>query len=141
MLAVVGEVKAEQLDVAAGRTEPGARGQPHDIAAQRDRDVAKHGILAQRGVMAADMHGAVGPVGDRNHRQPGGIADHEFDVVGVGSAAALVDDDHGLGKLANPHLQMPVRGRTLAWAGHHDLDGFAELGVLTDGDDGRAVER
>ena len=141
VLSVVGEVQAEQLDVAAGRTEPRPRGQPHHIATEGDRDVAKHGVLAQRGVMAADMHGVVGPVGDRNHRQPGGVADDEFDVVGVGSAAALVDHDHGLGELADPQLQMPVRRRALAGAGHHDLDGFAELGVLTDGDDGRAVER
>ena len=87
------------------------------------------------------MHGVVGPVGDRHDRQPGGVADHEFDVVGVGSAAALVDDDHGLGQLADPHLQMPVGRRTLAGAGDHDLDRLADLGVLVDGDDRRAVER
>ena len=141
VLAVVGEVQAEQLGVAARRTEPGPRRQPHHIAAEGDGHVAQHRVLAKRGVMAADVHGVVGPVGDRDHRQPGGVADDEFDVVGVGSAASLVDDDHGLGQLADPHLQMPVGRRAFAGAGDRDLDRIADLGVLADRDDGRAVER
>ena len=80
--------------------------------------------------MGADVYRVVGPVGDRHHRQPGGIADHEFDVVGVGSAAPLVDHDHRLGKLADPHLQVPVRGRALAGSGDDDLDRFRDLRVL-----------
>ena len=84
--------------------------------------MAQHRVLAQRRVMRADVHGVVGPVGDRNDRQPGGVADDEFDVVGVGSAAALVDDDHRLGQLADPHLQMPVGRRALAGPGDRDLD-------------------
>ena len=91
--------------------------------------------------MRADVHGVVGPVGDRHDRQPGGVADDEFDVVGVGSAAALVDDDHGLGQLADPHLQVPVGRRALTGPGDRDLDRLADLGVLVDGDDRRAVER
>ena len=141
VLAVVGEVQAEQFGVAAGRAEAGPRSQPHQIATERDRDVAQHGVLAQRGVMRADVHGVVGPVGDRNHRQPRGVADDEFDVVGVGSAAALVDDDDGLGQLADPHLQMSVSRRALTGAGDRDLDRLPNLGVLADGDDRRAVER
>ncbi len=117
VLAVVGEVQAEQLGVPAGRAEPRPRGQPHQIAAEGDRDVPQHRILAQRGVVAADVHGVVGPVGDRDHGQPGGVADDEFDVVGVGSAAALIDDDDGLGELADPHLQVPVGRRALAGPG------------------------
>ena len=72
--------------------------------------------LPSDGVMRADVHGVVGPVGDRHDGQPRGVADDEFDVVGVGSAAALVDDDDGLGQLADPHLQMPVGRRALARA-------------------------
>ena len=55
------------------------------------------------------------------------VADDEFDVVGVGSAAALVDDDDGLGQLADPHLQMPVGRRALTGPGDGDLDRIAEL--------------
>ena len=117
VLAVVGEVQAEQLGVAAGGAEPRARRQPHHVAAEGDRDMAQHRVLAERGVMRADVHRVVGPVGDRDHRQPGGVADDELDVVGVGSAAALVDDDDGLGQLADPHLQMPVGRRALAGPG------------------------
>ena len=103
VLAVVGEVQAEQLGVAAGRTERGpARVSRTTIATERDSDMAQHRILAERRVMRADMHGVVGPVGDRHDRQPGRVADDEFDVVGVGSAAALVDDDHGLGEARRP---------------------------------------
>ena len=81
--------------------------------------------------MRADVHGVVGPVGDRNDRQPGGVADDEFDVVGVGSAAALVDDDHRLGQLADPHLQMPVGRRALTGPGDRDLDRLAERASLS----------
>ena len=42
------------------------------------------------------------------------VADDEFDVVGVGSAAALVDDDDRLGELLDADLQVPVGHRALA---------------------------
>lgn len=69
VLAVVGEVQPEQLGVSAGRTEPHATGQPHHVTAEGDSGVAQHGILTQRCVMAADVHGVIGPVGDRHHPQ------------------------------------------------------------------------
>ena len=130
VLAGVGEVQAEQLGVAAGRVEPRPRRQPHQVAAERDRDVAQHRVPAERRVVGADVHGVVGPVGDRDDGQPGAVADDELDVVGEGSAALLVDDDHGLGELADPHLQVPVGRRALAGPGDGDHDRLADLGVL-----------
>ena len=79
--------------------------------------------------MRADVHGVVGPVLDRDDGQPGRVADHEFDVVGVGSAAALVDDDDGLGELVDPDLQVPVCRRALAGPGDGDLDRLARPAV------------
>ena len=51
VLAVVGEVEAEQLGVAAGGVEPGTRGESHHVAAEGDRDVPQHRVLAQHGVV------------------------------------------------------------------------------------------
>ena len=48
-----------------GAAEPHRRRQPHDVAAEGDRDVPQHRVLAQRRVMRADVHRVVGPVGDR----------------------------------------------------------------------------
>ena len=141
VLAVVGEVQAEQLGVAARAVEADPSREPHQVAAEGDRDVAQHGVLAQSGVVGADVHGIVGPVGDRDDRQAGRVVDHEFDVVGVDSAAALVDDDDGLGQLADPHLQMPVGHRALPRSGDGDVDLVRGLGVLVDCDDRRGVER
>ena len=56
------------------------------------------------------MHHVVGPIGDPDHRQPGGVPDDELDVVGVGSATALVDDDYRLGKFLDADLEVAVRG-------------------------------
>ena len=92
--------------------------------------MAQHRVLAERGVVGADMHGVVGPVGDRDDRQPGRVADDEFDVVGVGSAAALVDDDDRLGEFADADLQVPVRGGALAGAGDRDLDRVLRRGTF-----------
>ncbi len=101
----------------------------------------QHRIFAQRGVVAADVYRVVGPVGDRDDGQPRGVLDDEFDVVGVGSAAPLIDDDDGLAELAHPHLQVAVGRRTLAGTGDVDLDGLIAHDALRDGDQGRAVER
>ena len=121
VLTVVGEVQSEQFAYPTRGVEPGSRGQAHNVAAEGDRDVPQHRILAERGVMCADVHRVVFPVSDRHDCQPRRVTDDEFDVVGVGSAAALVDDDHGLGKLADAHLQMPVGRRAFAWPGDDDL--------------------
>ncbi len=87
------------------------------------------------------MHGVVGPVGDPDHREPGRVVDDEFDVVGIDSAAAMVDDDDRLGKLLDPHLQVPVGHRTRTGSGDRDLDRLGDLRVAGDGDDRRRVER
>src|SRR5690349_3935108 len=83
---------------------------------------AKYRVLAEHCVVAADVHGVVGPVGDRHHRQPRGIGYDEFDVVGVGSAAGLVDDDDRLPEFTDADLQVAVGGGALARSGHADLD-------------------
>ena len=103
--------------------------------------MTQHRVLAQPGVVRADMHGVVGPVGDPDHREPGRVVDDEFDVVGVGSAAAMVDDDDRFGELLHPDLQMPVGHRALTGAGDRDLYRLGDLRVARDGDQRRGVER
>ena len=141
VLAVVGEVEPEQLSVAPGRAELHSAGQPDHVAAERDGDVAQHRVLAERGVVGGDVDGVVGPVGDGDDREPGGVAEHEFDVVGVGSAALLVDDDDRLGEFADADLQVSVCGLAFAGAGDLDLDRLLGCGAFIDGDDRRFVER
>ena len=87
------------------------------------------------------MHRVVGPVGDRHHGQPSGVGHHELDVVGVGSAAALIDDDDRLTEFADPHLQVSVGRFALARPGDRDLDWLLARHVLRDGDDRGVVER
>ena len=79
--------------------------------------MAQHRVLAQPGVVCADVHGVVGPVGDPHHREPGGVVDDEFDVVGVGSAAPVVDDDDRFAELLDADLQVPVGDGALAGPG------------------------
>ena len=65
-----------------------------------------------------------------------------LDVVGVGSAAAVVDDDDGLGRAPRPGSAgarrpprlRPGRSRVM-------LDRLGDLGVAPDGDQRRGVER
>jgi hypothetical protein len=63
VLAVVGEVQAEQFGVTAGRVEAHGGRHPHHVAAQCYGHVAQHGVLTQPGVLCAHLHGVVGPVG------------------------------------------------------------------------------
>src|SRR6201999_2970593 len=89
----------------------------------------------------ADMHRVVGPVGDPDHREPRRIVDDEFEVVGIDSAAAMVDDDDRFGELAQAHLQVAVRYRARTGPFDRDLYRLGELRVAGDGDDRRGVER
>ena len=82
-----------------------------------------------------------GPVRDRDDGQPRGVIDNEFDVVGVGSAATLIDDDDGLTELTDAQLEMAVGGRSLAGPSDVDFDGLVADDVFGDGDQGRTVER
>ena len=141
VLTVVGEVQAEQLGVAAGCAEPHVAGHPHHVAAERDRDMTEHGVFAQPGVVCADMHGVVGPVGDPDHREPRRIVDDEFDVVGIDSAAAMVDDDDRFGKLLDAYLQVSVGHGARTGSFDRDLYRLGDLRVAGDGDDRRGVER
>ncbi len=103
--------------------------------------MAQHRVLPEPGVLGADLHGVVGPVGDPHHREPRGIVDDEFDVVGVGSAAALVDHHDGFGEFLDPELQMAVRHCTLTRAGDCDIHRIGDLRVARDGHQRRRVER
>ncbi len=141
VLAVVGEVQAEQLGVPARGGEPHMGRHPHHLAAQRDYGMPQYRVLAERGMMHADVDGVVGPVGDPHHGEPRGVADDEFDVVGVGSAAPLVDDYDRLAKLFHPDLQMPIGHRAFAGPGDGDVHRLSGLRVSPDGDQRRRVER
>ena len=98
-------------------------------------------VLAQPRVLRADVNRVVGPIGDPYDGQPSGVADDEFDVVGVCSAAPVVDDHDHLAELLDPDLQMPVGDRTLARPGDVDVDRLSGLNVSPDGDQRRGVER
>ena len=87
------------------------------------------------------MHGVIGPVGDPDHREPGCVVDDEFDVVGIGSAAAMVDDDDRFGELLDPYLQVPIGHRARTGSFDRDLHRLGGVRVARDGDDGRRVER
>jgi hypothetical protein len=141
VLSVVGEVQPEHFDVTALRLEPRPGGQPHHVPTQGDGDVPQHRVLAQLRVVAADVDGVVGPVGDRHHGQSRGVADDEFDVVGVGSTAALIEDDHRLREFLDPDLKVAVRRRALAGTVERNLDRLLGRGTSCHGDDGRPVER
>ena len=103
--------------------------------------MTQHGVLAQPGVVRADVHGVVGPVGDPHHREPGRVVDDEFDVVGIGSAAAMVDDDDRFGELLDAYLQVSVGHRARTGSFDRDLHRLGDLRVAGDGDDRRRVER
>ena len=70
VLAVVGEIQAEQFGVATGRIEANRARHPNDVAAQSHRDMAQNGVLAETGMLRTHMNGVVGPIGDPHHRQP-----------------------------------------------------------------------
>ena len=141
VLAVVGEIQAEQLGVAAGRVEAHRGRHSRHFAAERDRDMTQDRVLAQPSVVRADVHGIVGPVGDPHHREPGGVADDDFHVVGIGSTATMVDDDDRFGELLDPHLQVSVGHRAFAGSLDRDLHRLGGLRVTRNGDDGRHIER
>ena len=141
MLTVVGEIGAEQLGVATGGGETDRRRGADDVSAERDVDVAEDSVLTQAGVMRTDVHHVVGPVGDPDDPEGRRVADDDLDVVGVGSAAAQVDDDDGPDEFFDSNLQVPVSHCALTGTGDLDLDGLGHLGVTRDGDDGGFVER
>ena len=98
-------------------------------------------VLTQPGVVRADMHGVIGPVGDPHHREPGCVVDDEFDVVGIGSAAPMVDDDDRLGELLDPYLQVPIGHRACTGSVDRDFHRLGGVRVGCNGDNGRHVER
>lgn len=100
----------------------------------------QHGVLSQTGMVSAQVHHVVGPVGDPDNGQPRGVRDHELDVVGVGSAASQVDDNRGLGSLLDTNLQVAVGGLADARSGDHDLYRRGCPRSAGNGDDGRPGE-
>ena len=76
MLAGVGEVDAEQLDVAARRRRSAAVGvDPHDVAAEGHDDVLERRVAADRGAGAGQVHGVVVPVLHADDGEVGAVAD------------------------------------------------------------------
>ena len=140
-LPVVGEVGAQQFRVTTGSGEAhGGRGADH-IATEGDGDMAQRGVLAELGVVRADVDGVIGPVGDPDDPERGRITDDQFDVVRVDTAAAQVDDDGGASEFLDADLQVPVGHGVHAGAVDADLDGLGHLGGPGDRHDGRLAER
>ncbi len=90
----VGEADAVQLGVPARPGVPDRRRQPDQRPAERHRDVLVVRVPAERGVVRRYLDRVVVPVSDRDDREVPAVPDHDLDVVGVGRAAALVQD-HG----------------------------------------------
>src|SRR5690606_35911277 len=79
VLAGVGEVQAEHLDVAAGAAERRGRAHPHQVAAERDDDVLEVGVAAELEVLLGHVHRVVGPVLHAHDGQVRTVAEHELD--------------------------------------------------------------
>ena len=62
VLAGVGEVEAERLDVGALLGEVRRRVHAHDLAAERDDDVLEERVTAEAGEVAREVHGVVAPL-------------------------------------------------------------------------------
>lgn len=140
VLAGVGEVQAVQLGVGA-RGGVGDRGrQPYQVAAEGRHERAEHRVAAEPGVVVGDVHRVVLPLLQAHHPQRGAVADHELDVVGVGRAAGVLDDDGRLGELAHVDDEVAVGGAP-ALAAHPDGDRPVERLVRRDRDDHGLLER
>ena len=66
VLAGVGEVEAERLDVGALLGEVRRGVDPHDLAAERDDDVLEERVAAEAGEVAREVHGVVVPLLQRD---------------------------------------------------------------------------
>lgn len=80
VLALVGEVEAEQLGLATGARVPHARVQPYDIAAEGDDDRLERGVAADQRVVLGDVDGLVVPVLDGDDGQLGAVPDQVVDI-------------------------------------------------------------
>ena len=141
MLAGVGEVHPEQLRVPAGPGVPDRRREPDQVAAQRHRGVPDRGVAAEPRVVVRDVHRVVGPVLQAHHLQRRAVADHQLDVVGVGRAARVIEDDHRLGHRLHVHEQVPERDALRVIAADRDHRGPAGHRLGGHRDDGGLAER
>ena len=142
MLAGVGEVETEHLDVAAGAGEPRLGGDPDQVAAEGHDDALEPGVAPDRDRVLGGVHGVVGPVVDDHDGELGAVADQELDVVGVGRAADVVEHDQRLAERLDVDEQV-AEGRALvdAVAAQRDDRGRAGDRVAWDRDDGGLLER
>ncbi len=117
VLAGVGEVQAEQLDLRAGRGERRGRGDPDDVAAEGDDDVLEPGVAAEPGPRARTGGRRRRP--SPGARRPSGCAPSSTTIsTFVGAAApprwsrtttprrAALGDDHDM--CAQPTPPRPV---------------------------------
>ncbi|OLT19757.1 hypothetical protein BJF79_16560 [Actinomadura sp. CNU-125] len=141
VLAAVDEVHPVQLGVAAGRLVRDGRRDPHQVAAQRDVVRDEPGVAAEPGVLVRDVHAAVVPVLQADHREAGAVADDELDVVGVGRRAAVREHDGGLGERLQDHGGVPVGGGRGVLAAHPQDGRRRGHRLLRDGDDRGLRER
>ena len=141
MLSGVGEVETPQLDVASRRRVAHERGQPDQVATKADREVPEHGVAAHLDVVRGDVNCIVGPVVDVHHGQCRLVVDDELDVLGVGSAALLIEDDDGARERLEVDLHVPECRGIHAGALECDDHGLTELDLTADREHRRLVER
>ncbi len=132
VLTGIGEVDAEHLDAAAGAEVVRRGAGAHDVAAERDRDVAELGVTADPGVLRDDVDAVVVPVLDRHEGQLGAVLEDDLDVLGPRGRAVVVDDDDGLGELAGAYEQVPCSRLLEALAVQPDRGGLVDHRVGRD---------
>ncbi len=138
VLALVGEVQAEQLGLAAGAGVLHARVQPDDVAAEGDDDRLEGGVAADERVVLGHVDGLVVPVLDGDDGQLGAVAQDVVDVGGEHRVTGVVDDHDGLGEGAQLDHLVAEGGPALAV--HRDADRLGEDGLLRDGHDRGLLE-
>ncbi len=126
VLAGVGEVEAEHLDLTTRSGVLGGRVVAYDAAPEGHVDVLEAGVASDPSMAVSDVDGVVGPVVDADHGQVGAVTDDDLDVVGQGRRADEAQHD----------------GRPAVGSGGDD--GVSRRGVLDVGarerDEHRAVE-
>ena len=102
--------------------------------------MTQHGIATHLDVVRCDVHGVVGPVVDIDDRQRGLVVDDEFDVLRVGSAALLIENDDGARECLEADLHVTERRLVDAGTLERDHDRVGDLDLAGDGDDRGLVE-
>ena len=140
VLTGIGEVHAQQIDVAAGCRESNARNDTDNLAAKRCDSVAQRSIPADMNVVRRTMNGIFVPVHHGHDTQLGAVADYELDVVRERATASVVNDADGLGVRLHVNDDMAVGHVVLARTVDVDDDRLLGNRVLREGHDVRIVE-